>query len=185
MAADRFPVCLPFTLAQEGANPNDWSSLENYSNDAHDPGGATMNGIIQREYDSWRKGHGLPTQPVQLIMQDEGYAIYRASYWMPKCPQLAPGLDLEYFDTSVNMGPTEATKILQYVVNVTVDGLWGPQTDAAVALVNTRNLITPIEAFTARRTAVYKTLSGFRYFGTDWLRRASEIGAEALKMATQ
>ena len=40
----RFLACLPFTLKEEGG----------YSNDAHDPGGKTMEGIIQREYDRYR-----------------------------------------------------------------------------------------------------------------------------------
>lgn len=180
---DRFLICWPFTLAQESPDPANWNDPRNYSNDKYDPGGQTFNGIIAREYDLWRKGHSLPTQDVRKMTKEEGEAIYRVSYWMPHSPVLPPGLDLQYFDTAVNMGTTEAIKILQYALGVPSDGDWGPQTSAAVTLA-TNDLKAHIENFTLRRQAVYRQLSGFPYFGTDWLRRAAEIGAQALKMAS-
>ena len=179
---DRLPVCLPFTLAQECPFPNDWSNPKNFSNDRHDPGGATMCGIIQREYDIWRKGHGQPTQPVIHISKDEGEAIYRICYWQPHCQYLAPGLDLQFFDESVNTGTTEATKVLQVALGLKSDGIWGPQTQAA-AVLSVQDTVAKIKAFTARREAVYREMKGFQYFGTDWIRRSQEIGAAALKMA--
>ena len=45
MASDNFERCLAITLKWEGG----------YSNHPDDPGGPTMRGIIQREYDAWRK----------------------------------------------------------------------------------------------------------------------------------
>jgi lysozyme family protein len=39
-----------------------------------------------------------------------------------------------------------------------------------------------VNAFTAEREAYYRSLSTFKYFGTDWIRRSQEIGAAALKM---
>ena len=179
---DRFPICFPLTLAQESPDPKNWSDLRNYSNDKHDPGGQTFNGVVARDYDLWRKGHGLPTQDVRKMTQEEGQAIYRIGYWMPHCPNLPAGLDMQYFDAAVNMGSTEATKILQHALGVASDGDWGPLTSAAVTLAS-KDMMGRIEAFTLRRQAVYRQLKGFPYFGTDWLRRATEIGAEALKMA--
>ena len=44
MASDNFQRCLTVTLKWEGG----------YSNHPDDPGGPTMRGIIQREYDAWR-----------------------------------------------------------------------------------------------------------------------------------
>lgn len=179
---DRFEICLPFVLAQECPLPNDWSNPKNFSNDRHDPGGKTQCGIIQREYDLWRKGHGLPTQDVRKMPKDEGWAIYRIGYWQPHCHLLPDGLDLEYLDESVNAGPTEATRILQVALGVDNDGEWGPQTDAAVKLAD-MDVVAHIERFTSRRLEVYRGMKGFQYFGTGWTRRANEIGAQALKMA--
>ncbi len=48
MATDNFERCLAITLKWEGG----------YSNHPDDPGGPTMRGIIQREYDAWRRKHG-------------------------------------------------------------------------------------------------------------------------------
>jgi len=93
-----FEKCLPATLAQEGG----------YSNDAHDPGGMTMYGIIQREYDLKRRQWGLPTQWVKKIGADEYRTIYFTDYWLPYCPKLAGGLDLEFFDLDVNGGQYRA-----------------------------------------------------------------------------
>lgn len=177
---DRFEVCLPFTLAQECPYPSDWSNPANFSNDKHDPGGKTMCGIIQREYDIYRKACILRTQDVRQITQAEGENIYRQNYWFQDCPKLKPGLDLQFFDTSVNMGTTEATKILQVVIGVDSDGMWGPKTQAAVDAITDVGII--INALTRRRKDVYGMMKGFQYFGDDWIRRSTEIGAEALKM---
>jgi lysozyme family protein len=141
-----------------------------------------MGGVTQDEYDAWRKLHGLPTQDVNLITQAEGYAIYRANYWLPECPGLSAGLDLQFFDSAVNQGQEEATRILQVALGVESDGIFGPTTAAAVKAI--KNIPAVVTAFTARREAVYKETANYQYFGPDWERRASEIGAEALTMAS-
>jgi lysozyme family protein len=180
LADPRFAACWPFTLIQECPLPNDWSNLRNFSNDPHDPGGETMCGIIQREYDIYRKSKGLPVQDVSKISRDEGADIYYNSYWLPECPKLPPGLDLSFFDEAVNAGPGAATLILQRALGIAADRMWGPQTDAAVKAIT--NSYAVISAYTAQRQHYYKSLSGYPYFGTDWIRRALEIGDEAIKM---
>jgi lysozyme family protein len=178
---DRFNVCLPFTLAQECPFPQDWSNRHNFSNDAHDPGGKTMCGIIQREYDHWRKAHDLPVRDVRELTREEGEQIYRANYWLPHCLDLPPGLDLQLFDESVNTGTFEGIKVLQAALGVLNDGIWGAGTAAAVKSIP--NVRAAIAAFTVRRKYVYRQMRGFRYFGEDWLRRSDQIGSTALKMA--
>lgn len=177
----RFLACWPDVLAQEDPYPNDWSNPANYSNTPGDPGGATMDGIIQTEYNSYRIAHGLAEQSVRNISQAEGEAIYLNGYWLPHCPDLKPGLDLCVFDTNVNMGPGEGTRILQYALNISIDGIWGPQTAAAVA--NVANVQSVIASYTARREAVYRSFGTFSLFGTDWIRRAQTIGSQAQIMA--
>jgi lysozyme family protein len=178
----RFLACWPFTLIQECPLPNDWSNRRNFSNDAHDPGGETMCGIIQREYDQYRKSKGLPLQDVSKIGRDEGADIYYNSYWMPECPRLPAGLDLQFFDEAVNAGPGAATLILQRALGITADRMWGSETDAAVKGIT--NIAGTISVFTNNREAYYRGLRGFQYFGKDWIRRSAEIGTEALKMVT-
>lgn len=180
--ADRFTVCLPFTLAQECPYPSNWGNPRNFSNDPGDPGGKTMDGIIQVEYDRYRVLHALPRQDVRLCSEAEGDDIYRSCYWLPYCPELPAGLDLEFFDTAVNEGTVEAVKILQVALGLKNDGKWGPATEAAVkAIADPR---AAIRAFTSRRTEVYTQTSGFTRFGKDWERRSSQIGTAALQMVS-
>src|SRR5882672_2539458 len=107
---DRFFLCLPFTLAQECPFPKDWTNSKNFSNDAHDPGGETMCGITQREYDRYRKSCDLVCKDVRKLDPTEGMVIYRQGYWNPHCDSLPPGLDLQFFDASVTEGCLEAAR---------------------------------------------------------------------------
>ena len=93
--------------------------------------------------------------------------------------ELAAGLDLSFFDAAVNMGSTEAIRILQFSLGVAIDGIWGPRTQAALTLAKTADAVTN---FTSRRQKVYEMTPGFQYFGTDWTRRTAEIGTASLKM---
>lgn len=181
MTPDRFAICWPFVLAQECPRPDDWSNARNFSNDAHDPGGATMCGITQREYDLYRKSKGEPTQSVRYVIEPEGEEIYEL-YWLPECPKLPAGLDLCFFDEAVNAGPHTATKILQRMLDIDADGTWGPLTDLAVKGLS--DVKAAIVSFTAKREAYYRALPGFPYFGHGWLNRSERIKAAALLMVT-
>lgn len=175
---DNFIACLAETLRQECPKPEDWSNARNYSNDAHDPGGETMCGITQREYSAWRLRHALPSQHVRLLSREEGIAIYRG-YWLPYCPMLPRGLDLQLFDESVNAGLHAAIEILQDALGIASDGVWGPQTAKAVAITNVEQLV---QRYTICRHARYRRTRGYEYFHVDWDRRCNEIGAAALVM---
>lgn len=165
-----FDKCLPPILVQEGG----------YSNDAHDPGGMTMDGIIQREYDSFRKANGLPTQWVKKISPDEYRTIYYTKYWLPDCPKLYPGLNLEFFNMSVNGGSHRATILLQRAIAVTPDGVFGPITEATVkSLWGSQKVI---DAYKEDADEFYRQLPTFRFFGRDWLRRDAEINSQAEAM---
>ena len=83
MASDNFERCLAITLKWEGG----------YSNHPDDPGGPTMRGIIQREYDAWREKHGRRLRAVRQIEEEELLAIYRTEYWDAMgCENLPSGI---------------------------------------------------------------------------------------------
>lgn len=182
MNTTRFDACWPLVLAEECPCPKDWSNPRNFSNDPEDPGGATMCGIIQTEYNYYRAKHGMASQSVRLITRDEGRDIGLNSYWLPHCPALAPGLDLQFFDECFNTGPVEATKVLQVALGIQADGVWGPMTMMAVGELKPFALAPVVKAYTARRIAVYSQMRGFGRFGKGWDARAARIGAAALKM---
>jgi lysozyme family protein len=181
---DRFPICLPWTLRQEcnvyTGTAADWSNPRNFDDDPHDPGGETQCGITGNEYDFWLRQQGLPAVDVRKIQQPQGETIYDGSYWLPNCPKCPAGVDMCVFDENVNAGPRTSTILLQRALGLTADGAWGPATDKAVAAITNPTAI--VNAFTAEREAYYRSLSTFKYFGTDWIRRSQEIGAVALKM---
>lgn len=167
----RFLACLPYTLREEGG----------YSNDAHDPGGMTMEGIIQREYDKYRKAHNLPTQWVKKISDDELHDIYFNEYWLPHCQQLPAGMDMQFFDNAVNEGTHASIVLMQRALQISSDGVWGSQTQDA--LPQGRDAIrTAVIRYGQARQTYYRSLRGFRYFGADWLRRTDNIINASLKM---
>lgn len=169
----RFLACMPFILQEEGG----------YSNDAHDPGGMTMHGIIQREYDVYRRSKGLKTQWVKNISVDEQNEIYWTQYWLPHCPSLPAGLDLSVFNINVNGGPSRGTHLLQSTLQIPSDGVWGDHTSEHVSLIHPEEIPALINRYAEIEKAWYRGLANFKYFGRDWIGRAERCRVLALKMA--
>lgn len=179
-----FERCLPDTLKEEGPVPNNLRDVRNYSNDVHDAGGKTMDGIIQREYDKWRIARGLPTRWVRNIDPLEVYTIYRSDYWLPFCPKAPAGLDLCLFDTNVNNGVHAGTVLLQRALGITADGIFGDETTMSVMALKSdaKGTHVAIAKFYQVRRAYYLSLRDARYFGNDWLRRDLDIEKWAFSM---
>jgi len=106
---ENFERSLGYVLTWEGG----------YSNQPDDPGGPTMRGIIQREYDSYRERHGLLRQPVRYISSAEIRDIYTHEYWDAMgCDALPAGLDYCVFDAAVNSGVARAKAWLGHAKTV-------------------------------------------------------------------
>jgi lysozyme family protein len=107
------------------------------SNDKDDHGGLTNMGVTQAAYDSWRRKHGLPVQPVTFITPPEATQLYWEDYWtLAQAPQLPAPLDALVFDMAVNSGPSQAKMTLQQTMGMggtAVDGKIGPKTLGMVA----------------------------------------------------
>lgn len=117
-----FDKALAFTLGIEGG----------YSNRLADRGGVTNHGITQKTYDGWRKQHGMRTQSVTLMGEQEERAIYYETFWVPcRCEELGAPIGAAVFDFAVNSGPWNAKLVLQAVVHVRQDGVIGDATLAA------------------------------------------------------
>lgn len=175
-ASPRFEACMPFIIQEEGTT---------FSNTPGDHGGATRYGIIQTEYNVFRHSAGLPLQSVNLISKAEYEAIYWQSYWQPHCPQLPPGLDLSVYNINVNGGPSRGTRLLQACLKLTVDGIWGPATTAAVSKIGDPTSI--IVAFHADERAFYQGIINYDHsqqkFASDWFGRNDRCEKLSLKMA--
>jgi lysozyme family protein len=165
-----FPQALQKVLVEEGG----------YSNNPHDPGGATDHGIIQTEYNHYRVQHGMPMQNVQSITDSEVSDIYLHSYWLAsRCDLLPPGVSLVVFDGAVNSGVHESALWLQRAVGATADGIIGPKTIAAA---NSQDRDTLIDALCDERLHMLEGLANWRYFGHGWGARVERLRANAKAM---
>jgi lysozyme family protein len=177
VTSPRFLACMPFILKEEGG----------YSNTPGDHGGATNFGIIQAEYNVFRHTNNLPMQSVKLITPDEYNTIYWQTYWNPNCPKLPAGLDLSVFNINVNGGDGRGTKLLQRCLNISVDGVWGGETDKAVAAITDPTPI--IIAFHADERAFYQGIINYdpsqEKFASDWFGRNDRCEVLSLSMAAQ
>jgi lysozyme family protein len=117
-----FLKAIPFVLEHEGG----------YCHDAHDPGGETKFGICKREY---------PTLDIANLSQGEAIEIYKRDYWRGYMDKMPFPIAAKLFDASVNMGHTQANRLLQRAANVIDDGIVGHQTLVAINSDNTELLL--------------------------------------------
>lgn len=128
-----FQKALAFTLSQEGG----------YVNSPNDSGGETNKGITQKVYNAFRSSNRDVVQSVKDISDVELYDIYRLNYWViGRCDPMPAPLSIAHFDFCVNAGCTRAMKIVQALLDIDADGIFGDHTQEAL------NAITDIGGFT-------------------------------------
>lgn len=78
-----------------------------------------MKGVIQRNYDAYRKRKGLPLQSVRYISDAELHDIYSNDYWIPGgCETMQIGVDLSCYDLDVNSGVARGKKAYAMTANI-------------------------------------------------------------------
>lgn len=154
-----FDISLALCLRFEG----------DFSNDPHDSGGATMNGITLAVYREYTGNPNATVANLKAMLPDTRDRIYKERYW-DKCyaAVLPDGVDYSVFDMGVNAGTGTSVRLMQEVLEVGVDGIVGPQTMAAIADTDTVMLIGELYA---RHEEYYKSLNDFVHFGKGWLTR--------------
>ena len=171
MTAANFPACLQIILREEGGNDDD----------PRDRGGRTSRGIIQREWDAYRETHPKLPADVWKAPQKDINAIYRNQYWNPYCDDLPAGIDLCFFNASVNSGRQQAVKEVQRALGTRVDGMMGVVTIAAIKEYPDFQLL--IHKISEQRRAFYRMLRQFPIYGRGWMARTDRIEAAAKAMA--
>ncbi len=171
--ADAFDTCLAFTLEREGG----------FSDDPHDPGGATCHGITLATYRDWADNPRLDVSDIRDIAAATVREIYHGRYWLPVSAESLPrGVDLMVFDHGVNAGPGRSARLLQEVLGFSgaaVDGAIGPKTLAAAAAADPATVIARLAASQA---AYYRSLDDFDRYGAGWLNRVDARRALAMQM---
>lgn len=90
-------------------------------NDPDDPGGLTKYGISKRQY---------PTLDIAALTTSQAAEIYHRDYWrFDTVPDQVVGNKL--LDMAVNLGLGTTVGLVQDIVGVPVDLVWGPKTEAA------------------------------------------------------
>lgn len=145
-----------------------------YTDDPTDRGGPTKGGITQKTLSDWR-GHTVSPDEVRNLEEAEARDIYANRYIT------APGFDgiedeslrAQVVDTGVLQGPGWATRRLQELVGVSVDGRLGPVTLAAVNSMDARKLANRFTAARVKKLAriVANNPSQIRFL-VGWMRRA-------------
>lgn len=167
-----WPFVFSAILAHEGG----------YVNHTADPGGATNKGITQRTYNAYLAAKGQGPRNVKMIADAEVSEIYRTQYWNAvRGDDLPAGLDWTVADFAVNSGPAKAAKTLQRALGVTVDGVIGVHTLAAVRKRDVAGLVREVND---SRLAFLKRLKHWPTFGRGWSRRVAEVRAGSLQMAS-
>jgi len=155
-----FSKAIGYVLANEGG----------YVNNPSDPGGETNFGISKRAY---------PYVDIKNLTRDEAAAIYQRDYW--KFDEMASQrVATKLFDACVNMGPSQAVRLLQLALGavevgppVVADGKLGPETIAHANAADEEKLLDEFKARLAKfyaEEAINGT--GMAGFLLGWLRRA-------------
>lgn len=167
---ENFQECLEHVLASEGG----------YSNHAEDPGGMTNLGITKRVWEEW-VGRPVTEKEMRGLTRDDVSPLYKKRYWdAVHGDDLPSGVDLCVFDCAVNAGVARAVRFLQQTVQVTKDGIMGPQTLKAV---RETSPVLIIRDFCAQRELHYKSLQTFPVFGRGWMARLDRVEDESMGMA--
>jgi lysozyme family protein len=155
-----------------------------YVDHRNDRGGCTNRGITSVTLGSWRNlGRRATCAEVKALSEAEARDIYRQQYVTgPKFDRVpSDRIRALLVDWGVNSGPVTATKALQRILNVTADGVIGPETTQMLFL---------LDDGVAYEDAAYRALvrarghfladllqrdESQRVFAAGWLRRLMEF----------
>ena len=147
-----------------------------YVNHPRDPGGATNYGVTQASYNEFRSSKGQVIQDVRAISKSELNDIYLRYWNAANCDKCAGVLSVAQFDTSFNFGPVGASRFMQELLGVSVDGAVGPITLGALAKANHDALAYayPYSRIAYRYQRVHEAASQ-RVFLQGWLNRDRDL----------
>lgn len=138
-----------------------------YVNHPEDPGGATRWGITARV--ALKNGYtgDMRDFPVEMAKK-----IAKESYWdAVRADELPDAVRFDVFDAAYNHGPKQAILLLQRAVGTTADGVIGPQTLKAAAVLHPLRVSM---MFNAERIDLYTSLVTWPSFGKGWTRRVRD-----------
>jgi lysozyme family protein len=147
---------MTFDEAFEALIGNEGGLVDNPS----DPGGLTKYGISQRAY---------PGEDIRGMTLERAKAIYLRDYWGPAgCDSVPDAIRFDLFDMAVNSGIKPAVKTLQTAAGCAADGVLGPKTLQAIAVLQGPKLVA---RFNGARLQFMTSLGTWSTFGRGWANR--------------
>ena len=156
-----------------------------YSNNPDDPGNWTGGARGQGQLKGTKFGISAASYPQLDIVNltlTEAEDIYERDYWgKGGCPDCPPRLAFHVFDAAVNNGVGAAVRWLQSAVGAGQDGVYGPQTKAAVerAIARDPDDLDIAAEVHAQRLHFVAGLSTWPTFGRGWSRRLAKVPLQA------
>ncbi len=146
------------------------------SDDPRDNGGLTKFGISKRAY---------PNLDIANLTVEQAIDIYRRDYWeAARCDRMPWPVALCVFDSAVNQGVRQATRMMQRALKIPDDGSIGPRTMAASTLAS-HNPKEFLARFMAARAVHYAGLSDFPTFGSGWMYRLFAVHHDAISTSNE
>ncbi len=145
------------------------------ADDPDDPGGITKHGISLRSYPH------LGANGIRSLTVEQAKDIYYRDWWRRlRCPEIHDDrVAQKYLDTSVNVGRSAGTKILQRALrevgqSVAVDGKIGPQTLTATNRADPDTLLAAVRRIQAEHyRALIRRNPRLAKFERGWMTRAA------------
>lgn len=164
-------ICFDMVIVHEGG----------YVDHPSDPGGATNLGCTKAVWEKF-VGHEVTKDDIKALTKEDVKPLYKRNYWDAIYGDALPsGLDYSIFDCAINSGVGRASKIIQSIVGVSVDGAIGNNTISAITQINP---VTLINEFSDKRQSFLESLKIFPTFGKGWTKRVQEVRNKSLDMAT-
>lgn len=149
-----------------------------YSDDAHDPGGATKYGITIIDYRKYVKP-GATKVDVKNMTKTEAQVIYDAHYLFPMMYDSLPaGVDYSVVDAAINSGVGRAPQWLKKALNTSSSGMPGLVAEARLE-VDKQALI---HRYWMIRLGFLKSLKTWQFFGKGWGNRIATGEALAVRL---
>jgi len=156
---DVFNQIIGITLSNEGG----------YVNNPNDSGGETNYGITKRSY---------PNIDIRNLSKNDAINIYKRDFWDPHpFDQIQDdGICQKLFDMSVNMGYSQAAKLLQRAQgSLTVDGVLGPLSIQAINSSDPSYLLSQFKNTIVKfYTNLVNKNTKDAAFLNGWIRRANQ-----------
>lgn len=161
-----FELCFSFVLPNEDYDPPQYKAVPDPTqrdSDAH-----AISGINSAFWpNEYAQIASLPQDSRAVSVAN----FYRVNFWNKWFEQMTSNrLAAMSLDAAINQGAGWTVRFLQTAAGATVDGLWGPNTIAAI---NAADPAEAIPAFIAAREARYNAVGGPSL--PQWLERAKKI----------